>query len=134
MFGALLSTVQHSIDSIDSYVEDFLTGQNPKQFSLESECDQPPSSSSTSSFLRWLQPPPPSVEMEPVLRVPRVLGAILYWLEEHWYSLDLSVVCFRREEVVSTMEYFWKRDVLPESMDESVVMCRSDEHEHEHEH
>lgn len=130
MFGSLMATVQQSIDSIDSYMEDFLTGSTSKQFSLESEYDQStssssfPSSSSSSSLLHWLRPPPPSIEMESVLRVPRVLVAILSWLEERWSSLDMSTVCYRREEVLSTLEYFWKKDVLPDTMDASVVVCK----------
>lgn len=126
MFGSLMATVQQSIDSIDSYMEDFLTGSTSKQFSLESEYNQStiPSSSSSSSLLHWLQPPPPSIEIESVLRVPRVLVAILSWLEERWSSLDMSTVCYRREEVLSTLEYFWKKDILPETMDASVVVCK----------
>ena len=60
----MVSTLQQSVDLLDSYMDDLLTGRDIATSPRE----------------------------EPLFCVPRVLSATLSWLEQHWASVDLNAL------------------------------------------
>ena len=93
--GSVVSTLQQSVDLLDSYMDDLLTGRDL---------------------------PSPALE-EPLLSVPRVLSATLSWLEQHWASIDLAALETPVDDTSQILDFFRQHGALP-PLDGVSAFCR----------
>ena len=81
----MVSTLQQSVDLLDSYMDDLLTGRDIATSPRE----------------------------EPLFCFPRVLSATLSWLEQHWASVDLNARETPVDDTAQILDYFRQHDALP---------------------
>ena len=91
LLGSMVSTLQQSVDLLDSYMDDLLAG-------------------------RVL------VSSEPSPSTPRVVDAILDWLERHWSTLDLALPETPVEDAAQLLDFFRRHDAFP-PLDAVAAFC-----------